>query len=136
MLPSSINTALRNRRLTTSSEMRARLLAYLQSNPEISVSTAARVFQIPISSAHAIVRRSENTEQALPVRRGGARSRKMTQSGLVALALWVDERPFLTLNQLCIMLETQLAIAVTPQTVSCALTKIGFTIKLLRKLPE
>jgi hypothetical protein len=60
----------------------------------------------------------------------------MTRPALDALALWVDERPYLKLKQLSTVLEKQLAIAVMQQTISSALTKIGFTIKLLRALPE
>jgi transposase len=103
--------------------------------PGINISAAARTFGLCVSTAHAILRRSEAPESVLVSRRGGARSVKVTPAALAALSGWLDERPDLTLSQLRDRLMDELSIIVSTKSISNALDRIGFTTKLLRSLP-
>ena len=112
-----------------------RFVARVQSDPNDSVAQVARMFGLTTSSAHAILRRYESTGTTACKTRGGARVHKITPEAMIALANWVEERPDLTLNQLAANLVSELQITVSPQAISKALDKLGFTVKLLRVIP-
>jgi hypothetical protein len=88
-----------------------------------------------VSTAYAILCRREASNTLASDRRGGVRISKLTPPALAALSRWVDEKPDSTLMQLKCRLAKDLSISMSTKTVSCALTKIGFTSKLLRTLP-
>jgi transposase len=67
--------------------------------------------------------------------RGGARTQKITTVALTQLGEWVDDRPDMTLDSHKIRLQSQLNISVSAKTISRALTKMGFTMKLMRTIP-
>jgi transposase len=112
-----------------------RFVARVQSNPSVSIADTARAFSLATSTAYGIPRRFEITGSTELLKRGGAKNHKMTQSAYEALDAWVDERPDLTLAQLSAKLFETFHISVSNQSVSNALTKIGFTVKLLRTIP-
>ena len=62
-------------------------------------------------------------------------SAKIHPTGLAALADWTTERPDATLQYLVEKLRIEQGITVSKATLSKALTKIGFTVKLIRSLP-
>jgi hypothetical protein len=62
-------------------------------------------------------------------------SSKIRSDGLTALADWVTERPDATLQYLVEKLRDEQGTTVCKATVSRALTKIGFTVKLIRSMP-
>ena len=129
------NSGRQVRRQRTSEDLRCRLLRYLQSSPCSSVSAAARIFNLPVSTAHTILRRIEaNGNVTSRVRTTQTRS-KITPEALLALSGWVDARPDSTLHDLAIKLVHEHDIIVCKATVSAALTKIGFTVKLTRPIP-
>jgi transposase len=66
---------------------------------------------------------------------GGACLKKITQKASNVLSEWVSGRPDMTLQGLCDKLQGELSISVSKQTVSKALTDIGFTVKLTRPIP-
>jgi transposase len=59
----------------------------------------------------------------------------MTPAVLEALTQWIEERPDLTLMQLAANIMRDFQISASTQAISKALTKIGFTVKLLRVIP-
>lgn len=97
----------------------------------------ALICRLAVSTGHALLQRQYNRGNAALLPRGGARHVKLRQEATDALALWVDERPDITLQELCTRLAVDFAINVSKQAVSRALTtKIGYTMKLLRMVPE
>jgi transposase len=93
------------------------------------------MFGVPKSTAHSIVRKMEFTEESVaPIQERQFRS-KITPEGLHALDVWVSERPDMTLEGLANKLREEKGISVCKATISKAITKIGFTVKLLRAIP-
>ena len=119
-----------------SQDVQDRFIQYVRSDMNISVSAAARTFGICISSAHAIMRRQECASEVVIGTWGGARIKKMTPEAIEAVSRWVDEKPDSTLQELRNKLAIGLSIVVCKQTISRALTRIGYTVKLIRALPE
>jgi transposase len=116
-------------------DLRDRFIRHIQSDPSTSISDAARVFGFPVSTAHSILRRVEQSGGTSNQQRRGQRPFKITAIGLASLAAWVDERPDMTLEQLSAKLFTEHAISTCKATISKALTRIGFTVKLVRTIP-
>jgi transposase len=123
------------RRAKISQDLRERLLNYLQTTPSATISSAGRIFGIAVSTATAIVRKHQSVGSLVSATRGGAHRLKITQQALDLLSEWTDQRPDSTLNQLKTRLGNELNILVTEKTISRALTKIGFTMKILRTIP-
>jgi len=123
------------RRFKVSQDVRDRFLQCIKTSESTSVSAAARMFGLPISTAHAIARKHDEFCEATSPRVLGRRPHKITQTALTAIAGWIDQRPDLTLHALCSKLLEAHSITVTQKTMSQALTKIGFTIKILRAIP-
>jgi transposase len=126
---------MRVRRQAISQDLRDRFLLYIQSTNNASVSAAARTFGLAISTAHSILRRYEKAGTTAVLKRGGARIGKIVPAAMRAIESWVNERPDLTLQAICNKLHEELTITVTKETVSNALTKMKYTIKLLRTIP-
>jgi len=127
--------AQRRQRQSLSQEIQTRFISFAKSSSCISISAAAWAFGIPISLAHTIMKKADATGPSTNNRWGGARSKKMTQEALDALSEWVHERPDITLRGVCDKLQREHSISVSQQTVSKALTHIGFTVKLIRATP-
>jgi transposase len=125
----------RRQRQQTSQDIRRRVVKYLLSTPDATISAAARTFGMAVSTATAIVRRHEARGSSVALGRGGATTVKMTPPALVALAEWTEAQPDVTLCELKNRLASELGILVAEKTVSQALTKIGYTVKLLRAMP-
>ena len=123
------------RREAISLDLRQRFIAFAFSNPDVSLSSAARTFGLAKSTAHTIMRRHETTGSTSIGRRGGATHFKITATATEALTRWLEESPDATLQALCDRLSTDLSITVSKQSVSKVLTKLGITIKLLRAIP-
>jgi transposase len=122
-------------RQVISQELKERVVQYLQSTPQATISEAARIFGMAVSTATSIVRRHEERGTSAPRARGGARTPKMTTSTMETMDAWVNDRPDITLRELKYKLAGDLGISVTEKTVSRALTKIGYTVKILRVIP-
>lgn len=105
------------------------------SSPQISVRSAARIFGIKPSTAHAIVRRFELTGSMTPAKRGGSREKKLTPAATQVILDWVDNRPDMTLQAISTKLQHELQIYLSKKTIATALTKAGFTFKLSRAIP-
>jgi transposase len=110
-------------------------VARVQSNSNTSISKIAKTFGLATSMAYGILRHLEETGTTESLKRGGARNCKITRAAYDALDSWVDERPDMTLAQLSAKLFETFQISVSNQSVSNALTKIGFTVKLLQTIP-
>lgn len=100
------------------------------------MSQAARTFGIAISTAHGIVRRYRATGQIDYNKRGGCVHKKLTNGVLQALLDWVENSADITLKTIVARIMSTFGVAVSEKTVSLALTKSGFTMKLLRIIPE
>jgi transposase len=119
----------------TPDDTRARFISHILASPGKSVNSAAVIFGIPKSTAHDILRRYEETGQAAQTKRGGARSTKLTHQAIQALLDWVDNEADITLRTAKERLLSGFGISVSLKTISSALTKSGFTLKLLRTIP-
>jgi transposase len=124
-----------NRRVRPSQDLRDRFIRYIQSMPGTSISSAARTYGIPQSTAHSIIRRMETTANMAAIQNRPQNCPKLGPVGLTALSAWIDERPDATLQYLARKLSEELRISVCNATLSKALNRIGFTIKLLRAMP-
>jgi transposase len=122
-------------RVKVTQDLWNRFSSYVQSNQSVSVSAAARAFGLPVSTAHRIIAKRAEGWTAPESRKRGHKPLKITQPATLAIARWVDERPDLTLLQLCRRLSEEYSIQVTPKTMSTTLTRIGYTIKILRSIP-
>lgn len=122
-------------RQSISQDLKERIVLYLLSTPQATISEAARTFGLKLSTTIAIVRRHEERGTSAPLPRGGARTTKMTPNALEIIGDWVDMRPDITLHELKSKLASEIGVVVTEKTISRALTKIGFTCKLLRAIP-
>lgn len=123
------------RRQRISQDLRDRFVRLVQSTPGSSILAAARVFGLPRSTAYSIMRRVEVSDGPVTLQIRRQYQSKITSRGLAALAGWVDERPDMTLEGLAIKLKEEHGIVVCLATISKALTKIGFTVKLIRPIP-
>lgn len=122
-------------RQSISQDLRNRFVQQVLSGSGTSVASIARTFGLPISTAHAMLRRQEATGATTPTKRGGARATKITPNAQLAVEQWIGERPDLTLKVLCERLAEELAITISRQSMAKLLTKIGFTCKLTRPVP-
>lgn len=111
-------------------------MQHVLASPTVSISTAAHSFGIPKSTAHGIIQRYANTNQVAYKKRGGSRNKKLTNEGYQMLLDWVDNGPDSTLKTLKERLQITLGIDVSIKAISIALTKGGFTLKLIRAIPE
>lgn len=107
----------------------------MNAGSNLSILATAKTFGIPASTAYSLLRRYEDTGSIAPQPRGGARAKKLTPIALTSLAEWIEGRPDLTLGQLSMKLATVHSITISPKAISKALTKLGFTVKLLRVIP-
>jgi transposase len=105
-------------------------------SPGKSVNSIAAIFGIPKSTAHDILRRHGQAGQALVTPRGGARHTKMTNQAKQALLNWMDNEADITLKTAQERLNSSFGISVSLKTISTTLTKCGYTLKLLRNIPE
>jgi transposase len=128
-------TPQRARRQRISQDLRDRFVRFVQSTPATSISAAANAFGLPKSTAHSIIRRNEKMETVADSNRGRQNPSKITSHACSALADWVNERPDATLECLKNKLMAEHGISVCKATLSKALTKIGFTVKLIRPMP-
>jgi transposase len=127
-----------NRRVNSpsiSQDTKERFVQFVQSNPGDSILSAAKVFGLAASTAYAILRRYETNGTTASKPRGGARICKMTPPAVESLSEWLELQPDLTLGQLSEKLVNSHSIAVSKQAISRALTRNGFTVKLLRTIP-
>lgn len=116
-------------------DVRTRFIQHIQASPGNSLSSAARAFGIPKSTAYDIARRYMLTGQITPKPRGGSRCKKLTLHAEQALFHWVDNSADITLKRLAARLQSSFGITVSEKTVSKSLTKSGYTMKLLRTIP-
>jgi transposase len=124
-----------NRRVRPSQDLRERIVRHIQSTPGISISSAARTFGLPISTAHSIIRRMEAPASMEALQERPQNQPKMGPVALAALSVWIEERPDSTLQYLVRKRDEEHHISVCKATLSKALNKLGFTIKLLRAMP-
>lgn len=117
-------------------EIRRRFLAHVDSSPLQSIRSAARVFGIKYSTAHAIVQRFKTTGDQEMAKRGGTRKTKMTNIATQAVLDWIDNRPDMTLHAISAKILEDFEISVSKKTVAMILNKAGFTFKLSRAIPE
>jgi transposase len=116
-------------------EVRTRFIAYVLATPNASLRSISKTFGIADSTAYDIMRRFEETGDMSAKKKHGQSPLKMTPEALQSLERWIDENADLTLRALGDMLREQLGVIVSKKTISKALTKLGFTFKLLRALP-
>jgi len=115
--------------------MSKRIIQYLGTDTRRTISSAARTFGVAVSTVNGLVRRFEVRGSTAALPKGGARRIKLDQNAINMLSLWTEERPDVTLRELRTRLATELTIEVTKKTISNALKRSGFTVKLLRRLP-
>lgn len=120
----------------TSDDVRFRFINHLLSSPGKSIASAALAFGIPRSTAYDIKRRYDSTGQMTRAAKGGAINTKISSSALQALLDWVDNEADVTLRSLSSKILAQFGITLSMSTISRVLTKNGFTLKLLRTIPE
>jgi transposase len=65
----------------------------------------------------------------------GLRRCTLSLSAMAALDRWVDKRPDVTLKHMAEMLQSEFGIFVSKETISIALDKLNFSVKLLRQIP-
>jgi transposase len=116
-------------------EIRCRFLGYIEASPQQSIRSAARIFGIKYSTAHAILRHIVITGIIGQSPRGGARKIKMTHAAVQAVLDWIDNEPHLTLQAISTRLQEEQQISVSKKTVAMVLNKAGFTFKLSRLIP-
>lgn len=124
-----------SRRQKISSDLRERIIHYLHSNTKATISETAKTFGVAVSTTNGILRRYEarGTVQTLP--KGGARNIKINMSAQNIIGAWIDEKPDITLREIRARLSTEYSIAVTVGAISTAISKHGFTVKILRTIP-
>lgn len=130
----------RNRQTTVpqrlSDDVRARFINLIQLSPGKSIASAAVAFGIPKSTAYDINKRFVVSGNIFATKKGGAFQKKMTPAIEQALLDWVDNEADTTLKTLAERILNRFGIAVSQSTVSRALSRNGFTLKLLRQIPE
>jgi hypothetical protein len=116
-------------------QIREQFLRFLREDAKRTIAEGARLFGLNPRTARCIWDKacSPALQQASW---GGSRNSKLTGAHFEALAHMVDARPDITLQQLQTRLLGEFGVNVTSKTISTALTKIGFTFKLLRPIPE
>ena len=127
------------RRATISNEIRECFLRFIRTSPDVSISSAAKTFGLPVSTAHTMLKRNEivGDPGVTPgqSRRGGPHNRKIKSEVEDSLSRYIDERPDITLTQLKFRILNDHNVDVSKETISKALARLGFTVKILRVVP-
>jgi transposase len=110
---------------------RGLFIRYMDGGADRCISEGARLFGLKPRTARAIWERFCHMGESVARPRGGRRNVKLTEQHLHALSTWVSERPDVTLEVLWAKMEQELQTTVSTAAISAALTKIGFTFKLL-----
>ena len=132
------SNALRQRRIprpVVPQDIRTRFIQYTLATTNQSVRSAALTFGIPSSTAYDILRRYEESGSMAPKKKGGAMSVKMVPDAYSELERLVESAADMTLRAMKEHLAEKIGVWVTEKTVSKALTKNGYTFKLIRLLP-
>jgi transposase len=94
------------------------------------------IFGIKASTAHATIRRYEESGDPGAAKRGGHGPKKTTPNSTNSVLDWIDNCPDMTLQSIFNRLEVEKQITVSKKTVARMLTKEGFTFKLTKPIPS
>jgi transposase len=115
--------------------IRRRFVEYFKAN-DVSISFAARIFDLKESTARSIWKVYLKNGDAEAMKRGRSLPTKMTNTIKELVQLLVDTDPDLTLAQICTKVFERLHTTISISSVNRILTAIGYTMKLSRIIPE
>ena len=102
----------------------------------MNLAAAAEVFGLKKTTARAIWKRFKENGSMVPFSRGGSRRTKITEELKRFVALLINTEPDMTLRQIYQGVLERHNIQISKSTASRALKAIGYTMKLLRLVPE
>jgi transposase len=129
------NHAQRSYRITPA-HVRELFVRFMESDIKHTIAEGARLFDIKEGTARMIWNTYNTTGRIYPKPMGGARNIKITPIITYFIRDVIEERPDTTLSQLRTNIMSKFGVTVATSTIAAVLTKIGFTFKLIRNIPE
>lgn len=125
----------RTRYTKISADLKMRAIIYIERNPQISVSEAARVFSIKERTMRNIYAKYKADGSVIERPRGGARLTRLLETHKESIDAYLEQNPLLTLNEIKIRLLEDFNLTISNQTIARAIKSMKITYKLVRQVP-
>ncbi|XP_035908216.1 uncharacterized protein LOC118510467 isoform X1 [Anopheles stephensi] len=122
------------RRKTTSNEDRERVVTAYENGA--TAATISEMFNLKKPTVHGIIKKYQTQWQIEAKKRGGNRSKLLSQQAVIDVRNWIDEDCTVTLKALAEKVFEQHGVRVSSTTIAREIKGFNYSLKMVKLLPE